>query len=348
MIWIHLYDWWVIDYDQWVFNDIKLFMVIIFAPSFLFISGISTFLWYKNKLLNVPNLDKHSLNMIRREYMFRTLIIFIIAIIYNSFTAIRLHDISWIWTWFMLLTISISLFLAWPLLKCSKFFRLVIAISVWIINQIILRFLSIYEGESNIYGILFHLLYNSLDFDPILIFFPYFLFGTVIGDIIFDVYLIDNFTERRLAFKNKILIPISILGVILIFSNLYPLVPLNSIDNPFPWIVFALGINLLILTVLLAIEEFEIFKTEKRYTFFFYFSYYSLTIYLSHNILYFFFNNTMNPIVYSIIIIGIFGIFQFLLREVYKKYGYKASLKIQINRISVGLANIIRKKRISY
>ena len=345
MLWIHLYDWWVVDYDTWFFNEIKLFMVKIFAPSFLFISGVSIFLWYKNKTTKLNNEDNYNIDLIKTEYFFRAFSIFIIAIIYNFFTVIRLSSFSWIWTWYMLLTISISLFMAWPLLKCSKIFRIFIAIIVWIINQLILELLLSYKGQINFYGGLFHILYNSLEFDPILIFFPFFLIGTVVGNIIYDIYLIEDQEDRRLAFKNKLLIPSLILGMILIFLHYFPFFPIFLKDQPFPLIVFALGFNLLFFTLLLSLEVFHIFETKKSYRFLFYFSYYSLTIYLTHNVLYFLFNNTFNPILYSFIIVGIFILLQLLLREIYKKWGDKVSIKVQIARLSSGFVNIIENRK---
>ena len=348
MLWIHLYDWWVVDYDAWFFNEIKLFMVKIFAPSFLFISGISIFLWYKNKIIKLSNDDDYNYSIIRTEYFFRAFSIFIIAIIYNFFTVIRLNNFSWIWTWYMLLTISISLFMAWSLLKCSKIFRVFIAVSIWIINQLILGFLLPYKGQMNFYGVLFHILYNSLEFDPILIFFPFFLIGTVVGDIVYEIYLIENRKERQLTFKNKFLIPSIVLGLILIVLHYFPFFPIFLKDQPFPFIIFALGLNLLFFTFLLSFEVFQLFETKRSYRFLFYFSYYSLTIYLTHNVLYFLFNNTLHPFIYNFIIIGIFILFQLFLRELYKKWGDKISLKVQIARLSTGFIYIITNRKKIY
>ncbi|MFX1573634.1 MAG: heparan-alpha-glucosaminide N-acetyltransferase domain-containing protein [Promethearchaeota archaeon] len=348
MLWIHLYDWWVVDYNSWLLYEINLFLAKIFAPSFLFVSGISTFLWYKNKIQEVSTDENYNFHMMRNEYLFRASSIFIIAIIYNSFTVIRLNNISWIWTWYMLLSISVSLFMAWPLLKCSVIFRIFIAIGIWIINHFILAFLLPYKGQFNLYGGLFHILYNSLDFDPILVYFPFFLFGTVVGNIIFDIFIINNQQDRRIAFKNKFLVPSSILGFILIGLHFFPFYPLILIDQPFPLIIFALGFNLLIVTFLVSVEEFNLFETKKSYKFTFYFSYYSLTIYLSHNILYFLFRNQINPFYYFFVIIIVIIGFQLTLREVYKKWGSKASLKVQIARLSSGFAKLIEKRNNSY
>jgi hypothetical protein len=93
------------------------------------------------------------------------------------------------------------------------------------------------------------------------------------------------------------------------------------------------------------IEKFNIFKTKRSYKLIFYFSYYSLTIYLGHNILYFLFLNQLDLI--SIWIFAALSFFSigFILRGIYKKYGQKASLKVQIGIFSQKLTENIEARK---
>ncbi|MFX1502508.1 MAG: hypothetical protein ACFFDH_16220, partial [Promethearchaeota archaeon] len=92
-------------------------------------------------------------------------------------------------------------------------------------------------------------------------------------------------------------------------------------------------------------EEFEVIKMKKNYRFFFFYSFYSLTIYFSHFIIYFFFLKKLNAGTVWIGIIGTFIVLTFLLRFAYKKYGAKISVKVQVAKISLFLVNQMEKKR---
>ncbi|MCK4780501.1 MAG: hypothetical protein KAT57_09955, partial [Candidatus Lokiarchaeota archaeon] len=96
---------------------------------------------------------------------------------------------------------------------------------------------------------------------------------------------------------------------------------------------------------LLIFEEYEIIKVEKSYRFFLFYSFYSFTIYFSHFILYFIFLNQLNAFNFWIAFFGTFILLTLLIRIVYKKYGIKASLKVQIARISLVLVTRMEVKK---
>ncbi len=342
MVLNHLFDWWLKSEYIWLKSIMIRILDPIGATGFLFISGISTSLSYRKRLIKAERSETYNYRMIRNSYLFRAFFIFIIALIYNSAVAISLKDPSMVWTWFFLLTVAISLFLAWPLLKTPKFFRILIAIMILIAHLFIVLLLTPYQGDSNIYGLLFHILYNDIHLVPIIIFFPFFLFGTVIGDIIFDTLLMNG--NKRSIIKKKFLAPSMIVGILLIIVGVLYSFPDFLIRESPSWIIYSLGINVLLISILILFEKFEIIETTKSYKFLFYYSYYSLTIYLAHNLLYFLFLHQLN--VYNIwfFVVGAFIFIGLILRAIYKIWEDSASIKVQISKLSLGITMKIEER----
>lgn len=339
----HLITWWPVP-------EIKVIMMSFYisilsplgAAGFTFTSGISTFISYRNRLIKVEKLDNYNLSQVKYEYLFRALFIIILGLIYNIFVAILYMDPLQIWAWFILLTLGVCLLISWPLLKTSKIFRLVLGALIWIFNQIFLILLTPFEGQFNLFGFLYHGLYHPIDQNIILSFLPFFLVGTVIGDIIYDLSLIDNDLEKRKSVKTKLLYPFMLIGTILIVIGFYFLYPslftekVLSIKSNIWWLMYSLGIEVILVSVFITVETYEIFKPEKSYRFLYYFSYYSLTVFLLQNINYFFFYQSLyfyNIWFYILITVIIYELF---LRFAYNKWGPKFSLKIQIGRLASG------------
>ncbi|MHA2036880.1 MAG: heparan-alpha-glucosaminide N-acetyltransferase domain-containing protein [Promethearchaeota archaeon] len=345
MVLNHLIDWWLKIEYSWLHTITIMIIDPIGASGFLFISGVSLAISYRSRLTRVKESKEYNYRMVRNSYLFRALFIFIIAILYNIPTAIVLKDPSMIWTWFVLLTAAVSIFFAWPLLKTNKFFRIFIAVIILTIHFIIISYLLPFQGESNTFGLLFHILYNDIYQDPILIFFPFFIIGTVIGDLIYETLYINKVDLHNSKFKKHFLIPIIVVGISLIIVGIFIKFPTFLIRESMSWVIYSVGIDLSFLSILLMIEKFNIFKTKRSYKLIFYFSYYSLTIYLGHNILYFLFLNQLDLI--SIWIFAALSFFSigFILRGIYKKYGQKASLKVQIGIFSQKLTENIEARK---
>ncbi len=106
-----------------------------------------------------------------------------------------------------------------------------------------------------------------------------------------------------------------------------------------------MGINLLVLIILIILEEYNILKTKKSYRVFFYFSYYSFTVYLGHNFLYFIFYQKLDLVTIWIAVILTFLVFSLFLRQIYKIWGWKASLKSVLGKTSFKLAYKIEEKK---
>lgn len=344
MVLTHLIDWWLKSEYNWLHIAAIMIIESIGASGFLFISGVSISISYRKRLLKVKSSEDYNYRMVRNSYLLRATFILIIALIYNSTVAIGLLNPAMIWTWFVLLTAAISLFITWPLLRTSKLFRIIVGVLVIILNQVVIFFLLPYKGEYNLYGVLFHILYNSINQDPILIFFPFFLFGTVIGDIIFDTFYLQDENVKREIFKKNLFIPSIIMGFSLIILGILIKFPNFLIRESLSWIIYSLGIELILLSILLFFEIFEVIKTKKSYKLLFYYSYYSLTIYLAHNLLYFLFYNQLNVFNIWIFAAGAFIIIGIILRTVYNIWESKASIKVQVGRLSLGLTERIEER----
>ena len=341
MFWIvltHLIDWWLKSEFIWLHRITVMLFDSFGASGLLFISGVSIALSYRNKLNKVSTTAGYTLRTVRNSYLMRGFFIFILAILYNIFIAISLMDPKWIWTWFVLLTAAVSMIIAWPLLKTSKLFRIILGCALWIANPVIVYILLPSEGTLSLYGVLFHVFYSGIHLVPLIVFFPFFLFGTVIGEALFETINSDpSAKNKRKSFGYNYLIPSIVIGTFLIIIGVLYEYPKYLFRESFSWVIYSLGINIVLISLLLSVEVFEIIKTKKSYKLFFYFSYYSLTIFLTHNILHFFIHNQLNLIDIWLFTSGVFILMSVLLRSVYKFWQGRASVKVLLGRMSYSL-----------
>ncbi|MFX1277658.1 MAG: heparan-alpha-glucosaminide N-acetyltransferase domain-containing protein [Promethearchaeota archaeon] len=355
MIWLvsaHIIPQWLI-YNQ---NIAQLYSIIwniidsIGACAFLFLSGISSYISYKKRAQRAID-GGYTMKRSRNEYYFRALIIFIMGFIVNIGIAIVTQKWWWAIAWDFLISISVCLFLAWPLFKTSRSIRIMIAILLWIINEIILFFIGTYTGEEP--PLLFRLLYTDQSLDSPLWFFTFFLIGTVFGELLFKALNIEDNGERKKYLKCNLLVPSFIISIILITTGIILEFPIDLTSpyvwasiRSFPWRIHAIGIDMLLISILIFLEEYEILKFKKNYRFLFYFSYYSFTVYGTHYILTVIFIERFNADIFFwmtlFITLLLYGL---LLNISYKKLGPKISIKAQISRMSVVLANIIEERK---
>ncbi len=349
MIGGHLMDWWIQPESRWLWYLIIFLCSWVGAAGFLFVSGISSIISYRKGILMAEKSDVFTKEMVKNGFIFRALLIVLIGLIFNTCIAIALMDPFYIWTWFILFTIGISLLLAVPLLNSSKMTRICISGISWILNHLLFSILSVYDGQFNFFGILYHILYHSPDQDIVLGFFPFLLYGTVVGDILFEVSNTKNPIERKSEIKNKLLIPSLAIGSILIFFGLWfwhPNYDVKVLTHPtnFYWTIFSCGVQIIIFSVGIYLEEYV--KTEKNYRFLFYFSYYSLTIYLAHYLLFFVpLHGQLNAVIFWFFFIPIFIIMGLILRMFFKKYKSKIALKTLIGIASMILTLEVEKRK---
>jgi len=334
MLWMHLSEWWLSGVSK-SFIFVPLFVTQYgFWVSYQFISGISRYLFYRTGGLREESSEIINNQKIKREFVVRGLFLLVIALLYNSVVAISTSRPSEIWSWFFLFALAISLIMITPLLNTSKKTRFYLGVVFLVLNYIILSFLQNFKGQANLFGFFYHLLYYPIGLHPILSSFAVFLFGTVVGDVIYEIYYKEVKKNRLALLKKRLILPSIVIGGILVafifLANSFLFLNLPT----FYGIISTIGISLILFSVLILLEEYEIFKTKKNYKFMFYFSYYSLTIYIAHNLLYFLFFerlNALESLFYIVIVIVLIGLF---LKLIYPKVGAYLSIKKMISYFS--------------
>ena len=344
MVFGHIMLWWLRPEDVWLQFWLYAFLQPLGATGFLFVSGVSAALSYRNYQSTANDSDTISMTTVRNVYLLRAFFILVIAFIFNSFNAL-----IWggsIWEWNALQTIGVSLIFAWPFLKTSKLFRIVLGILMIIGNQLILNVLMLYEGEVSLFGILFHVLFNPLDQYVILIYLGILIIGSAIGEYIYQINITEEENKRKYLFKNKLLIHMLLIGIFLIVFGIFYQFPNFLIFNTISSISSAVGLVITILSSLMLIEVLEKIKTNKSYKYFFYYSFYSFTIFLLHNPLLFLFTKQLNAYftiwLACAVCIVLFGV---ILRFTYKKLGKFASLKAVLSIISFFIATELIEKK---
>jgi len=341
----HLLDWWIIVQDRWVVLYLFSILASIAATGFLFISGFSAAIAYKSRAKKAEASTNITITRVRNIYIIRALLLLAIGLIYNTAIALALNKLEWIWAWNALQTISISLLLAWPLLRTPKYLRIGLGIGLLVVNDLLFPFLLSYINQQNIYGVLFHILYHPDEAFTILAYFAIFIIGTAVGDFFFNINIIKDEEERKIKIKRVFIRTLLIVGIILasfgIVYRFYDFILRRTLSAMF----YSIGANLILLSVLLYLEEFEKIKLKKRYRFFFYFSFYSFTIYLAHDALYFIFDQQLNAIIIWGVLIATYTLLILLFRVMYKKLGKWGSLKALLGMLSLKIAKKIEQRK---
>jgi len=344
MVYGHMLQFWIRPEDFWLKFWLYAFLAPIGATGFLFISGVSATLAYKNNLQT----QKVQMNTMRNIYLLRALFILIIALFFNFGVAMVFGSGNLIdtWSWNALQTIGISLLLAWPLLKTSKIFRVSIATMAVILNQLLLTLLSPYSKQSNLLGIVYHVLFNPIDTYVILNYYGIVVIGSVIGDYIFELRNADDQKKKEFLLTNRAIIysffigmSVFIFGILFLFPNF---LTFNSISS----VLYALGFIIAALAILIVIEILEVIKTKKSYRLLYFYSYYSFTIFLGHNVLLVLFLQQLNAYLTIWVAVVAFNIILgWLLKTMHDKLGIRASVKAGISILSGFIAMKIEKKK---
>jgi hypothetical protein len=351
MIFGHLAEWWMSLDSFYLLNELIIFLDAMGGTGFIFISGISLTLSYRNKMKRIKEEEDFSYNKIRLNYLLRGVFLFIVGLIYNTIDAILSNDFSLIWNWFILMTLAVSILMAWPLLGRKKSVKIFAGIFFLILDFFLYNYLTPYKFQmGHPFSIIYYFLYNGDQLTPILSHFPFFLAGSIVGDMIFTEYYKHQEAEpsSKKVFKD-INLPLLISGAISIFIAFF-IIPFPVIVEDFlwhkrniAWVSYAIGLLIIVVPSLLYIETLDVIHINKRYRFYFYFSYYSFSIFLLHYSLYFLFTHMLSlfvfipTIIITILLIGLF------LKLIYKVLGSKFSLKFQLARLANGITEEIVK-----
>ncbi|MFW9973419.1 MAG: heparan-alpha-glucosaminide N-acetyltransferase domain-containing protein [Candidatus Odinarchaeota archaeon] len=343
MVYGHMLQFWIRPEDFWLKYWLYAFLAPIGATGFLFISGVSATLAYKSNL----HTQKVSMKTMRNTYLLRALFILIIALFFNLGVAMVFGggDLTDIWSWNALQTIAISLLLTWPFLKKSKILRLSLATLAITFNQILLITLTPFNGQFNLYGIAYHILFNPIDTYVILNYYGIVLIGSVMGDYLYDLKNGDKLNKKEFLIKNRAIIYSIIIGISTTTFGILFFFPNFIIFNSVSSVLYALGLIISFLAVNIVIEVLELIKTKKSHRFLYFYSFYSFTIFLGHNVLLLLFIDRLNA--YFTIWVAVIAfniILGWLLKTMHDKLGIRASLKAGISILSAYLAMKIEKK----
>jgi len=336
----HSMGWWIrpMDYYTDFFYYVNTFFDALGAAGFLFISGTSLTLSYNRKILDIKELNIHEYKKYRMKYFLRAGLLLFVGLIYNFTMVIRNFDWRFLWSWFILQTIPVSMILIWPILKYRKITKITIAINILLLNELLFYFLLPFSNTNTHFAIFYYFLYNEIQLSPIFRYFPFFLIGSVIGD-----FLSSN-VNKRASNKNLLIsfiFPLLIIGFILIIVSVF-IIPLDILEKfNINWPIYAIGTHLFVYSILFAIEFLSSKKLKKEHRFFYYFSYYSFTIFLLHYPIYFFFNQSLAGYIYFLIIPIVLIFIRTLSKLAYNNFGPTLSLKYQLSRLSTRIAEIL-------
>ena len=348
MVWMflaHLLDWWLKPEFSTIRDSAHILLDSVGASGFLFISGVSITLSYKNQMYRINSLKTVSYFRVKVSYFIRSFLLLIIALLYNLIIAIAKWDFSWIWTWYVLMTAAFSLMIMWPLFKVPLLIRAILVFVIWLLSNYLYNVLSPFKGNSDVSGVFYYMLFNPYEQDPFINFFSFFLFGTVIGEILSHSNFEASFHKVKKYLNKRFIKPFSLIGSFFIATGILLYFPNFLIRSSLSWLIYSLGIEITFLVILLFLEENGFLKARKSNNLLFYFSYYSFTVYLAHNLLIFICSNCLNFTSTLLAIIITFIVVGLILRKIYNFWGWKASIKAIISRISSFLAHRIEIKK---
>jgi uncharacterized membrane protein len=288
IIWIifgHLFVWWM-EYSlvPFFYDSIVPLFEPLGAAGFIFISGVSLQYSYSKKLNTEDKKTIINERILRNTYFIRATILLIIALFFNIGTFIQEPGKSHILSWWILFTISIILYLYWPLMKTSIYTRLIIGILVLILNPILQTILKIYSTTSPIVNFINQLLYPLDDRqNPLIPFLPFFIFGSCFGDLIKRIDFSTK--ENNNIFLIQFSSPMVLISIILVLFGIFFQFPLFILRNSYTWVIYSLGLMIFVFTLLITIEKFAIFNYDSRFNFLYYYSYYSFSIFLAQFLL---------------------------------------------------------------
>ncbi|MFO7794641.1 MAG: heparan-alpha-glucosaminide N-acetyltransferase domain-containing protein [Promethearchaeati archaeon] len=341
----HTMGWWIQpkDYYTIFFIYINIFVDAFGSAGFLFISGMSLTLSYKKNLENLSSYEDYEYKQFRSEYLLRAWLLFLIGFAYNFIMVLRTFNIKYIYSWFILQTLPVSMILFWPFFKSNIFLKILFAITILILNEILYLLLIPFQDNFNsIFVVIYYFMYNQVELSPLFRFFPFFIIGSIIADLIYSKIWSDANYSKKVVLTS-FTIPMILIGFILIFISLC-IIPFDILERfNLSWPVYAIGGHLLIFAILFSVEFLTSIKIQVKYRFFYYFSYYSFTIFLLHYPLYFLFTNRLSAILFLPLLLVSIIIIRIFLGLMYRKYGSKFSLKYQLRIISTELINYFKK-----
>ncbi|OLS15210.1 MAG: hypothetical protein RBG13Loki_1176 [Promethearchaeota archaeon CR_4] len=185
MIVTHVLSFWSTYDSLWLFIVEGIFFGSVGEVGFVLLSGIGFgFSWVKQRQAGVTTRDQ-----ILKSFS-HTMILLIFSIGFNiGFSYLEKEEDFGFFPWMILQTLAISRLLALLFTKVKKVPRLLIALGVIAFGSLLLNWINFGKPLNppdplldSLNTFLFVLLYQPLAYYPILVFFPFFLIGSVLGE----------------------------------------------------------------------------------------------------------------------------------------------------------------------
>ena len=374
MLMAHIETYWLKPESIWVIGIKFLIAQIMGTSNFTFVAGIGFAFSFQNNLKKST-----SRNLIIKKSLSHTIILIIISFIFNGLQVlISGSGLSGLWAWNILQCIAFCRLFGILIILVSKYFRFLISI-IWIFltEFIISWMLPRYEIEP-LARTIFLIFFNPLHGDGILIFIPFFIFGTLFGEFI---HAFINQDKRSVNYKDSsrnnsnsikkwfvIGLGMFIFGLIiglkpvgaerdyyelLKWISTHPNIEISALPsfimpNFYAWVFFCAGWQIMFATVSFYIIDFK-GHFPKPSNIFNIFGKYSLSIYFGHYLLLYipFFINpnfSLNHFNIWFYFIGFEAIFWLIFYLLDKKQYNKISLEFVILIFSKKFNSILNSK----
>lgn len=306
MVLAHVYDNWLQPDSWWIGAFSYLILSPFGVPGFVFCSGLSFgFSWDKNKrkgLLRSQN-ARYSLS--------RTYIILGIAFGYNL-VGVLLHGGGWgnLWFWYILQTIAVARLISIVFMRLSRLARLITSFIIIAFTHFLFFSLFSCQSDSGVCQFFYWFAFNSVNADSLFFFFPFFLIGTVFGEIMSE-FREDGISKNMIRQWLLLGLITTVIAVLMGGSpssynfgweklisgiNTHPEInlsqfPLFLTRNSYAWVLYSLGLLIVFMTIFYYFLDYRNIKkgdsTPAKILFVVLepFGKYSLTIYITHYVL---------------------------------------------------------------
>ncbi len=303
MIVTHAICFWPKPEAIWLFAYEGPLIGSIAACGYVFVSGIGFgFSWTKVDSSGVSPKEQNL-----RSFS-HSMALYVIALGFNLGSSFSATEQGFgIFSWTILQCLVFSRLLSQIFIKLKKNYRFLTALGLIAISSIVLNLIDFGYSDNLFHKVLFVLFYIPLSSYPFIVYFPFFLIGTIIGEDLYKGF--KDPIKARILVKQWFFIGSCLVGLgVLLGLQLETITPYNGRDiffflhanpavllteypivldpNSYAWCLAACGINIILLMSLVCFLDLNAGRHEKtriaNKNLFFLFGKYSLTIYLGH------------------------------------------------------------------
>ncbi|MHA1731821.1 MAG: heparan-alpha-glucosaminide N-acetyltransferase domain-containing protein [Promethearchaeota archaeon] len=309
MIMAHTAGHWMVWESQWLQGVLFILLNPSGTAGFIFASGLGFgFSWRRSA--GKPGVSREETNLKSISRSFVILILgFILNIIRVGLTGFK--DWTQLWYWNLIFTIGAARLVGLVVADWTKWVRFALAAGFVVLVPVLVTTLYPLYGVDPVATGVFYLLFNPLFAGSILVFYPVFQVGVLLGEDIHDLVTSEKTREkptkargtlRSWAFVGVGLVALAVVlsippwtihtgwEVVVDWLNTHPAInidrlPLMFQTNSFGWVIYSAGFNVLLtLAIFFIVDLKRAIKRDLKNIF----GRYSLTIYLGHQFVFLF------------------------------------------------------------